>query len=331
MKFLRRSKVEIWSDNVATLSPEEMNEMVKRAGMVSHRSHSRKSPEKFVRMLKRLGHFSVLEHSWVSFLIRTERREERDRLELELLKANNLFSISNRGEKSFILSGNARIFEESYRRRPDIIINQELISFLHKINPVLFPEMLELKEKLPIDIILNPSLYPMEEWFHRAMSVLFLDISRGFTHEMVRSRLFAFTQESTRYVNYEKKGLAFVIPYPKMNSLKKFVLELTSVTIGLVYKLLIKSGMKPEEARQILPIGVRTEIVATANMKAWLHWFKIRTDKHAHWEIRWAACQLLKEVEQRMPEMNLDLIFEFHTDKNGIPYTNCIKDKNHIL
>jgi thymidylate synthase ThyX len=39
---------------------------------------------------------------------------------------------------------------------------------------------------------------------HAAVSVDFY-VDRGITHEIVRHRLFAFTQESTRFVNYEKK------------------------------------------------------------------------------------------------------------------------------
>ena len=39
---------------------------------------------------------------------------------------------------------------------------------------------------------------------HSNMTVRFSNISRGFTHEMVRHRLCAFSQESTRYVDYAK-------------------------------------------------------------------------------------------------------------------------------
>lgn len=331
MRFIKKSKVEIWSDNVSSLSPQEMNKMIERAGEISHRSHSRKSSREFIEMLRRLGHVSVLEHSWVIFLIRTRSQNQRDKLELLLLKENPLLTITNRGEDAFLVSGNARMFEEIYLKSPDVQINQELISFLHRVNPGLFPEKVRIDKEMTVDIVLNPCLYPAEEWKHRAMCVLFSNISRGFSHEMVRSRLFSFTQESTRYVNYNKKGLFFVLPYNDKKR-NKMVIKLLFLIAGLGYNLLIRLGMKPENARQILPIGIRTKIVATANMKSWLHWFKIRTDKHAHWEIRWAACQLLREIEKRMPELNLNLIFEFHEGKDKIPYTTLrIKDEKHLI
>src|SRR5882724_832095 len=39
---------------------------------------------------------------------------------------------------------------------------------------------------------------------HCSLTVLFR-VDRGCTHEIVRHRLFSFTQESTRFVNYAKK------------------------------------------------------------------------------------------------------------------------------
>ncbi|MBD3404680.1 MAG: thymidylate synthase (FAD), partial [Candidatus Lokiarchaeota archaeon] len=46
---------------------------------------------------------------------------------------------------------------------------------------------------------------------HASMTVRFV-VDRGFTHELVRHRLASFSQESTRYCNYSKKGIQFIIP-----------------------------------------------------------------------------------------------------------------------
>lgn len=49
---------------------------------------------------------------------------------------------------------------------------------------------------------------------HVSVSVDFL-VDRGITHEIVRHRLFSYTQESTRFVNYEKKmPPSFIYPKP---------------------------------------------------------------------------------------------------------------------
>lgn len=51
---------------------------------------------------------------------------------------------------------------------------------------------------------------------HVSVSVDFL-VDRGITHEIVRHRLFSYTQESTRFVNYEKKmPPSFIYPKPEV-------------------------------------------------------------------------------------------------------------------
>ena len=46
---------------------------------------------------------------------------------------------------------------------------------------------------------------------HANVSVRFV-VDRGVSHELVRHRLCAFSQESTRYVNYSRKGIEFILP-----------------------------------------------------------------------------------------------------------------------
>lgn len=67
-----------------------------------------------------------------------------------------------------------------------------------------------------------------------------------------------------------------------------------------VYRVLREKGWKPEDARQFLPIGTRTEIIVTTNVREWRHIFKLRCAPDAHWEIRLLMVQLLKEVKERL-------------------------------
>ena len=52
------------------------------------------------------------------------------------------------------------------------------------------------------------------------------------------------------------------------------------------YGAMIESGMAPQAARAILPNALKTEIVVTANIRAWRHIFKLRRDKAAHPDMR---------------------------------------------
>src|SRR5271169_6839580 len=92
---------------------------------------------------------------------------------------------------------------------------------------------------------------------HVSASVEFL-VDRGITHELVRHRLFSFTQESTRFVNYTKKmPPSFVNPF---SVLGKDSISGTSLNwIALIehsemcYKDLLSKGCAPQIARSVFP------------------------------------------------------------------------------
>lgn len=104
---------------------------------------------------------------------------------------------------------------------------------------------------------------------------------RGVTHELVRHRLCAYTQESTRYCNYAKKGMQFIKPVfwnlttdkigdTGTNPYAQWVIHM--VQSELTYNFMInKLGASPQEARTVLPNSLKTEIVCTANIREWRH------------------------------------------------------------
>ena len=162
---------------------------------------------------------------------------------------------------------------------------------------------------------------------HSSMTVRFSGISRGMTHELVRHRLCAFSQESTRYV--DKKGFNIVVPPGKSEaddlefedgSLVGYVSELVN-SYKRVYKTLRMCGWKPEDARQFLPIGMQNEIVVTANFREWRHIFKMRTARPAHWEIRREMTILLKSIQSDLSPVFDCFEYEGVCPK-GIPYYN---------
>ena len=146
---------------------------------------------------------------------------------------------------------------------------------------------------------------------HSSMTVEFDNVSRGFTHELVRHRLASFTQESTRYV--DESDFKVVVPPTRDKDNKIVELELPnkekikvsfSDWVNLneqMYRGLRSADWVPEDARQILPIGIKSQIVVTANFREWRHIFKLRTSPGAHWEIRRVLTNLLEEVKEKMP------------------------------
>ena len=116
---------------------------------------------------------------------------------------------------------------------------------------------------------------------------------RGISHEIVRHRLASYSQESTRYVNYckEKHGggdIQFIHPLDLTPEQLEFSVRAYTIMEGL-YNEAIALGMKPQQARDYLPHGVKTELVMTANFREWRHFLKLRTSKAAHPKMRTIA------------------------------------------
>lgn len=128
-----------------------------------------------------------------------------------------------------------------------------------------------------------------EPKFERRVTVRFI-CDRGVSHELVRHRVFSFAMESTRYCNYTKgkfnNELTFIIPswgYRKYETTEDFnvsdnPLLNTFKCCESDYFELIKRGATPQEARQVLPTAIKTEIVMTGFVSDWKHFFDLRSD-----------------------------------------------------
>ena len=125
---------------------------------------------------------------------------------------------------------------------------------------------------------------------HCVATVKFIT-NRGVTHELVRHRLASFSQESTRYVKLggKRKDIQFIKPvwFDNKYSLPSMIQFRSSCYESeATYNQLIEYGWTPEQAREVLPNALKTEIVVTANLREWRHIFKLRTSKKAHPQIR---------------------------------------------
>lgn len=145
--------------------------------------------------------------------------------------------------------------------------------------------------------------------FHEKRVTVRFTTDRGVSHEFVRHRVFSFAQESTRYCNYSKdkfgNELTFIIPswYNKEtdSAVKLKFLNYLTTTEGLYLNLLrgsywakkiIEGGatyekfeniekvfapLTPQQARQVLPNALKTELVMTGFVSDWQYLFRLRT------------------------------------------------------
>ena len=121
---------------------------------------------------------------------------------------------------------------------------------------------------------------------HSIASVRFIT-NRGVTHELVRHRIASYSQESTRYVSYSG-DIEFIRPvwWNDWSETEQRYWENAMKIAEDSYHALLNQGSRPEQAREILPNSVKTEIVMTANLREWRHVFRLRCASAAHPQMR---------------------------------------------
>ncbi len=144
---------------------------------------------------------------------------------------------------------------------------------------------------------------------HGNLTVQFF-IDRGTSHELVRHRLAAVSQESTRYCNYKNDGVTFIYPGTPEDPIPEERLKLHFEAYQVAeqkYMELLKAGAAPQEARQVLPNALLTTVVMTANFREWRHILKLRTSPAASPMIRHIMKKLLKVLQKEYPVFFKDI------------------------
>lgn len=140
---------------------------------------------------------------------------------------------------------------------------------------------------------------------HASVTVKFT-VDRGVSHEIVRHRLAAYCQESTRYCNYSKDGFGGQVTFIQPNFLDRGtrgweLWVLACEQAEKAYFDLLNWGCSPQEARAVLPNSLKTEVVMTANLREWRHFFKLRTALTAHPQMREVTIPLLRRMQELIP------------------------------
>ena len=137
---------------------------------------------------------------------------------------------------------------------------------------------------------------------HVNITVKFI-CSRGISHELVRHRHCAFSQESTRYVNMGGKEIEFIKPWwydkEKPHVVDKWRNHMHDCVF--YYQELLIEELPPQAARGVLPNDLKTEIIVTTNIREWRHILDLRTDGAAHPDMRNLMRPLLAEFKEKYP------------------------------
>lgn len=299
-------------------------QLIEVCGRTAYKSEDRiteDSAKSFVLMLKSHGHLSVLEHSNIVLKIEWEKGEDnpqpaasfgyflnalRDRLGF-----HRIFPLNS----GLIVAGNFRAWLETleYLKGGESVLHQFFAGSLHRFFPSIF-EAVGGAGFIPFRASLVEEddqfeILKRDRDFDLPVFVFRFTCDRGITHEVVRHRVFSFTQESTRYVNYMNKGMVLILPEELHDAYDEGKGDFSSDSplVGVWkkradlifdwYREDLARGLRPEIARDILPNLLKSEIFVSGRWSGWKHFIRLRESSQAHPRIRFIAKEVRKYFE----------------------------------
>lgn len=266
---------------VESIREEDPFIKIELAGRTCYKSEDKitdKSAVKFTRALMKSGHTAMVEHATFCFEVDTITYYDVVGMFTKAKYLNCTSTRLSNGKVRYLISGNLRAINE--------FGNCALLKALEAYDPnlvyvnynhTLFESRVDI-----VDIDKYKDLTSEEKLNHRYHTYRFVT-DRGVTHELVRHRPCSFAQESTRYCAYNKeqfgKELTFIRPakWCEYTEAQKEIIENGFKLSEQFYMSLLESGMTAQCARALLPNGIKTEIVVTANEAEWEHFFNLRS------------------------------------------------------
>lgn len=268
-------------DSVKLVDLAEPGRKIEYAGRVCYKSQDKITDESYIRFISNIvksQHLSVLEHETKLFMFDEELYNNNW---CNNFNEEHYFNISRENKKVFV-SGNIRAW---YNLLGELDDNSDLFlkglsTYLYQDYPYIFKDF---------------DIHPKCKYGHEAeeecenlgphkLYTFEIVGSRSFTHQIVRHRTLSFSQESQRYTNFFSNKFNHSIRYisnvipPNSEDLLQEIEDR--------YFQLIESGMKPEDARQILPNCAASTIVVSGTLDNWKKFLNLRCDTHAQREIR---------------------------------------------
>lgn len=260
---------------------EGVYKQIERAGRVCYKSENKiteTSAKEFVDMLIKRGHLSVLEHGTVYLAIPVTTY------------APDAVSKYLNNPYSKVTKSNDYTFKDSYGDK----VNAWCVTTNLRV-------IIENNAIEDLEFICEPTEY------HQKRTTVKFICSRSTSHQLVRHRVMSFAQESQRYCNYSldkfDNQITFVYPswleeFDEQGALDES--PCPDFTYGLLYAEqryfdLLEQGLKPQQARQILPNACKTEIVVTGYDNDWEELLDLRCSTGADPDIK-QLMNPLKEV-----------------------------------
>lgn len=306
--------------SVQIIEEKDPYKMIELAGRTCYKSEDKiteNSAKEFVDRMIKLGHGAMLEHGTIYLNVPEQTYTET--LEDEFGKFNN----PNNGLVD-------RYRKNKYSKVNSVAADEELRKKYPKVRPF---KLTHHYITTNLRVIIENGWEKDLEWqcepteHHEKRITAKFICDRGVSHEFVRHRVFSFAQESQRYCNYNKdkfnNELTFIRPtwlniptgdytywdgdwcdidnmkiqLPSDNGVADNFLWCLN-NAGMQYRLLINKGLKPQEARGVLPNATKTELVMTGFESDWEGFFKLRCSGAAHPDAKKLADELYKLIHK---------------------------------
>lgn len=241
----------------------------------------------FVSRLVRDGHLAMVEHyrfhlSCSTFALNDLRHFNSPFIVYDIYRGRMVVSFSLR-----VVIENASVSEPHARKVISTLVEalpeevRPLVSSASSLASPYDPKLITEEDvwKLP------EKLRERHSWFSYMLTT-----DRGVTHELVRHRLCSFAQESTRYCNYSRdrfqNRIAVIKPLDYDQPGRAEVYDRAFQLSGEEYFQLLELGAKPQEARAVLPNGLKADLCISASLAEWRHILELRLAPSAHPECR---------------------------------------------
>lgn len=306
--------------SVQIIEEKDPYKMIELAGRTCYKSEDKiteDSSKEFVDRMIKLGHGAMLEHGTIYLNVPEQTYTET--LEDEFGKFNN----PNNGLVD-------RYRKNKYSKVNSVAADEELRKKYPKVRPF---KLTHHYITTNLRVIIENGWEKDLEWqcepteHHEKRITAKFICDRGVSHEFVRHRVFSFAQESQRYCNYNKdkfnNELTFIRPtwlniptgdytywdgdwcdidnmkiqLPSDNGVADNFLWCLN-NARMQYRLLINKGLKPQEARGVLPNATKTELVMTGFESDWEHFFSLRCSSKAHPDAKKLADELYKLIHK---------------------------------
>ena len=296
MKLINQS-AEIWEQPEGEVGIYKQVEKAARLCYKSEDKTTEDSYKKFIGMLNDKGHNSPFEHGTV-YLLFGENPYSKGDSEFILKYKNNPYS------KVIGIGTDDTLVDSTFLG--DKLGEGVYGCFLWAITTN-FRVIKEHQWEDDLKYLCEPTEY------HEKRVSVHITTSIGISRELNRHRCHSICEESTRYCNYSKdkfgNELTFIIPnwvnthcpskHQEGPGATDMAWSNSLEEAEYNYLLLLKQGWKPQQARDVLPLATKTELIHTAFESDWEEFFKLRCSPAAHPMMQELANQIKELIHKK--------------------------------